>query len=296
MSITAPGLAIGGSVIASGTGGVPGAVNVLPALVDFPQTGVGVPSNPVTVTLTNPSGTASLTSLTLAASAGFVVASSACGSTLAPLHSCTASVLFKPLSAGPQNGSLTVSSSALTGGAFVPLSGLGFDFMVAPNGSDTKGVASGQTASYKLTITPLGGSQGVFSLSCSQLPANSKCVFSPATVGVAANSTGTPTVSIVTGLAATISSAGGWGAGALPLACGMLLLPFALVRRRRALLLVALLAIVVGGLSSCTASTGGTGGIPIGGTGTTPAGTYSIPVTVQSNGVSHTITLTLTVD
>jgi hypothetical protein len=295
MTIAAPSLAIPASVIATGTGGVPGAVNVLPALVNFPQTGVGIPSNPVTVTLTNPSGTASLTGLTLAASAGFMVASSACGSTLAPLKSCTASVAFKPLSAGPQTGSLTVSSSTLTGGAFVPLSGLGFDFMVAPNGSASQAVASGQTASYALTITPLGGSQGVFALACGQLPANSKCVFNPATVGVAANSTGAPTLNIETGLAATIAVKRGWPESALPLACGLLLLPFALLRRR-ALLPIALLFILAGGLSSCTASSGGTGGIPIGGTGTTPAGTYSIPITVQSNGVIHTTALTLTVD
>jgi hypothetical protein len=82
------------------------------------------------------------------------------------------------------------------------------------------------------------------------------------------------------------------------LACGLALVPFGLARRRRALLLVALLVILAGGVSSCTSSniikTGGGGGSS--GSGVTPAGTYSIPVTVTSNGISRQITLTLTVD
>jgi hypothetical protein len=59
---------------------------------------------------------------------------------------------------------------------------------------------------------------------------------------------------------------------------------------------VALLAVLAGGVTSCTASSGGSGGISRTGSGITPAGTYSVPVTVQSNGVSHRTTLTLTVD
>jgi hypothetical protein len=53
----------------------------------------------------------------------------------------------------------------------------------------------------------------------------------------------------------------------------------------------------VGGVGSCAESGGGTGGDPGDGSGAiTPVGTYSIPVTVTSTGVSHNITLTLTVD
>jgi hypothetical protein len=73
------------------------------------------------------------------------------------------------------------------------------------------------------------------------------------------------------------------------------LLLLALWRRRKALLLVALLAILTGGVSSCAGSSIGQPSKP-GGTGTTPAGSYSIPVTVTSNGISHQVTLTLIVD
>src|ERR1035441_7686351 len=83
----------------------------------------------------------------------------------------------------------------------------------------------------------------------------------------------------------------------LPLACGLVLLPFGWRRRRKALLLVALLSILAGGVSSCTSSGGGTGGSGgEGGSGGTPAGTYSIPVTAVAAGVQHSVTLTLTVD
>jgi len=58
--------------------------------------------------------------------------------------------------------------------------------------------------------------------------------------------------------------------------------------------LAALLAILVGGVSSCASSGGGTGGQ--GSSGGTPAGTYSIPVTAAASGVQHSVTLTLTVD
>jgi hypothetical protein len=86
---------------------------------------------------------------------------------------------------------------------------------------------------------------------------------------------------------------------ALPLACGLLLAPFALRRGRKALLLVALLAILMGGVSSCTSSgilSGGT--IPGSGSGSgiTAAGTYPVMVTATSNGVQHQVNLTLIVD
>jgi hypothetical protein len=54
----------------------------------------------------------------------------------------------------------------------------------------------------------------------------------------------------------------------------------------------------VGGFSSCTSSGGGTGG-GTGGNGggsKTPAGTYTIPVSVTSMGIAHSLNVTLTVD
>ena len=305
-------------VLLSGTGGVPGSVQFQPGLIGpcsvgttavncFPQTGVGLLSSPVTVTITNPDPVTSLRSLALAVSAGFKLVSNACPSTLAALASCTVGVEFAPTSVGTQSGTLTVSDSVLTPGSIMTLSGTGFDFAVVPSGSSTQTVANGQTAYYTLSIcgaegcsssTPGLGSQGVFTFQCGSLPAYSSCIFNPASEIVPANTTVNVTVQSATGLTtASVHSSPPLSWPALPLACGLLLAPFALRRGRKALLLVALLAILMGGVSSCTSSgilSGGT--VPGSGSGITSPGTYSVVVTAISNGVQHQVTLTLIVD
>jgi hypothetical protein len=77
--------------------------------------------------------------------------------------------------------------------------------------------------------------------------------------------------------------------------CALVLLPWGWKRRRRALLQIALAAIL-GGICGCAGSGGGTGGGSGGGGGITAAGTYPIPVSVTSTGVTQTVNLTLTVD
>jgi hypothetical protein len=306
LTIASPSLTASTVIPLSGTGGTPGSVQALPSFVNFAnqsgssETGVGLLSSPVTVTLTNPDSVNSLGSFALAVTAGFRLVSTTCTTTLAAGASCTAVVEFAPTSAGAQNGSLTVSSSALTNGAYVPLSGVGFDFGIVPSGSSRQAVANGQTAYYTLLITPLNGSHGVFTFQCSSLPPHSACTFNPASEGIPANTMGNVSVQIATGLTtASVHPSTPLPWHALPLSCGLALVPIALARRRKALLLVALLAILAGGVSSCTAS----GIIPGGnvpgsgsGSGNTAAGTYPVVVTATSNGVQHQVTLTLIVD
>jgi len=294
-------IAVGGQTMASvplsGTGGTPGAVAAQPSWIDFPQTNVGQVSSPVTVTLTNPAGDASLANFTVATTAGFKLVNNNCPATLAAGVSCTVGVEFQPASAGAQSGSLTVGSSVLAVGVSVPLTGMGFDFTVSSSGASSATVASGQTASYKLTITPLSGSTGTFTLTCGSLPAYSSCTFNPPGETIAANSTGSETVLIATGTSSTaqLVRPGGWPV--LPLAYGIVLVPLAFWKRRRVLLAILALALVAGGVSSCTSSGGGLSQPPPhSGPGITPAGTYSIPVTVSANGLQHQVTLTLTVD
>jgi hypothetical protein len=311
LTIASPSLTTSTIIPLSGTGGTPGSVQALPSLIAFPQTGVNLLSSPVTVTLTNPDSVNSLGSFVLSVTAGFRLVSTTCTSTLAAGASCTAIVEFAPTSAGPLSGSLTVSSSALTTGAFVPLSGMGFDFAIEPSGTSSQTIANGQTADYNLSITPLNGSQGVFTFQCSTRPPYAACTFNPASEGIAASLTGNVVVQIATGLTtASIHSSPPLRWPALPLACGLALAPFALRRRRKALLLAALLVIILSGVSSCTSSGGtsggnGPGGGSGGGTctsscgsgpGNTAAGTYPVVVTATSNGVQHQATFTLIVD
>ena len=298
LTISSPSLTASASVPLSGTGGTPGSLQALPSLIAFPQTGVNLLSSPVTVTLTNPDSINSLGSFTLAITSGFRLASTTCTTTLAAGASCTAIIEFAPTSPGAQSGSLTVSSSALTTGAFVPLTGVGYDFGLVSSGSASQTIANGQTADYKLLITPLLGGQGAFTFQCGSLPPHSACTFNPASEGVTANTTGNVVVEIATGLTtASVHSLPPLSWPALPLACGLVLAPFALKRGRKVLLLVALLMILTGGVSSCTSSgiiSGGT--VPGSGTGITSPGTFPVVVTATSNGVQHQVTLTLIVD
>jgi len=284
------------NVSLSGMGGQAGAVQLQPASLSFPDTGVGAASSSQTITLTN-SSEITLTALTLAPSAGFQIAGSTCGTALAPGASCTAGIVFKPQSAGQQTGNLTVASSALATSVQAQLSGMGTDFAAAVSGSQSQSVASGQTASYTLMLTPAGGSSGNFTFACSGLPENAICSFSPNSETVAANTTGNVAVRIATGSSsASAKRRGIWPLGSVPALCAVLLLPIA-KRRGRRLLLIAAACIGMFAASSCSGSGGGTGGTPPeGDNGNTPPGTYSVQVAITSNGVSHSVTLSLTVD
>jgi len=273
------------------------ALQAQPSQIDFPQTGVGLVSAPVSVTFTNPAGYLPVMNFNVAQPPpGFTLTSNTCPSTLAAGASCAVGIEFKPSGAGPMRGSLTASSDVQGSGATVPLSGAGFDFAVCFGNaiapcvtSSSQTVASGQTASGTFTIAPLDGSTGSFTLQCGTLPANSSCTFNPG-IGTIPDY---ETVQIATGVSASarLSRTSRW-----PLACGLALLPLALWRRRRALLAIAALAILAGGISSCTSSGGGLSHPPSQSGGITPAGTYAIPITVSANGVQHQITFTLTVD
>jgi hypothetical protein len=298
LSVTAASPATGANVLLSGTGAVAAAIQVTPATISFATTGVGATSSVTTVTVTNSGTASSLNNLVLTAPAGFQLVQNTCGSTLGPQASCTAGVVFAPTSAGAQTGNLTVNSSTVPSGAQIALSGMGFDFTVTVSGATSKTVSSGQTASYTLVITPLNGSQGAFTFQCGTLPANALCVFNPTTETLGTGVTGNVAVEISTGQSGASATVVPVRWRLLSLACGLVLLPLGWKRRRTALLLAALLAILAGGASSCSGSGGGSSSSTktTSSPGSTPTGTYSIPVTVLSNGVQHNMTLTLIVD
>jgi hypothetical protein len=278
---------------------VSGKVQIVPAQVNFPTTGVGTASSPVTLTIMNSNDGAELTDLNLSVSPGFKLVNNTCGASLPLSATCTTGVLFTPTSLGSQNGTFTVSSSALASSLTAHLSGMGFDFQVTVSGASTVSVSSGQTASYTLALAPSGGLPGTFAFQCGKLPSYAACTFNPTTEDVAAGATGTEAVQITTGQAssAQVVAPSSDGGRVLTLAFAALILPLAW-RRRKLRFPVALLAILLLGFSGCSSSGGGSGGTPPSSptTHTTPAGTYSVPVTVTSNGVQHAVTLTLVVD
>jgi hypothetical protein len=283
----------------SGTGAAGAAIQVTPGAIVFATTGVGTVSTQTPITVTNTGISQTLSSLTLAVSAGFVLVNNVCGATLGPGLSCTAAVEFAPTTGGAQTGALTVSSSSVATATSVPLSGVGIDFTLTVSGSSAQTVSAGHTASYLLVITPLNGSQGTFTFVCGTLPANAVCTFNPITETLAGGVIGNVTVEISTGKVGTLVRPGNpieWRL--LPLVCGIVLLPLGWRRRRKALMLMALLSILAGSVASCTSSGGGSKGSGggSGGSGGTPAGSYSISASAASSGVVRSVLLTLTVD
>jgi hypothetical protein len=290
-SVTTP-----ATVALSGIGGLAAAVQISPMLLTFPTTGVGKASSAMTVTVSN-SGSTALTNMALSVTSGFQLTANTCAATLAAGANCTTGVTFAPTSVGEQTGSLTVASSALATSATAQMTGVGFDFTATAGTTASQTVASGQTASFTLTLTPASGLSGAFSFQCGTLPTYAACTFSPAMETVSANSTGTDILEVATSqtTASLQRPADSPGFASLPIFCVLLLTPWAW-RRKRALGLMLLLILLVSGVSSCASSGGGGGSNSPPLSKTTPAGTYSIPVTVSSNGVSHVVTLTLVVD
>ena len=285
------------SVPLNGSGQLTTGLGTNPSQLTFPVVGAGQSSTAQPVTVTNSSNYA-IGSLTLSVAAPFSLTQNTCAEGLAAGANCTAGVVFQPNAGGSASGALTVTSSAVATPATVALSGTGYDFSVALSGLGNQTVTSGQQADYVLVITPTGA-QGAFSFQCGTLPANALCLFSPSTETLGAGVQGNVTVEIYTGgsgLSARAERPAGWPA--LPLACGLVLLPLAFWKRRKALLLVALAAILAAGVSSCTSSGGilGSGSSGQSGGSKTAPGTYMIPVTVSSTGVSQSVTVTLTVD
>jgi hypothetical protein len=300
-------------VALNGSGQLANGLTASPASLAFSVVAVGQSSSAQMVTVTNSTSYA-IGSVSVAISGPFSVSQNGCTGSLAAGASCTVYIVFTPTAGGAAGGTLTVSSSVVTTPATVSLSGTGFDFTVAFLGPSSQTVAAGQTAQYTLVITPSGAS-GTFTYVCGTLPENALCLFNPTTLTLGAGVQGDLKVDLSTSSASASLARPDPGRSdpgrpdsprpglwrAVPLACGLLLLPLAIYRRRRIFQLVLLLAVLVSGVSSCTGSGGGNGncsGSSCGqkGGGGTPAGTYTIPVTVSSTGISQTVDLVLIVD
>ena len=293
----------------SGFGQLLTGLTARPSQISFSPMNTSWPAQLVTVSNTS---NYAIGAITLAAAAPFSIPQNenGCTSSLAPGSNCSANIVFQSNAPGSSTGVLTVLSVDVATPATVALSGTGFDFTVAITGPASQTVASGQQATYTLVISP-AGSGATFALSCGTLPTNALCLFSPASETLNAGAQGNVAVEISTGNANTVQlerldvakptparrgrdHSDFWVA--LPLACGLLLLPSAIRRRRKFFLLVVLAAFLLCDISSCTSSGGGGGTGKQGGGSNTSPGTYTIPVSVTSMGVSRSVNLTLTVD
>jgi len=175
-------------------------------------------------------------------------------------------------------------------------------FSIAPasSGSSSATVSPGGTATYALTATPPTVGTAL-SFSVTGLPTGATATFSPATIAAGTATPTAVTLSVAVPSSSAASSAGGpLGPAALPVALGVLLLPF-VARRRfgmngrlRGVLLCVAASVAAAGLVACGGSGGGGGG---GGSTPTPTPTsYTLTVTAASGSLSETTQLTLTVN
>jgi Beta-propeller repeat len=170
---------------------------------------------------------------------------------------------------------------------------------VTPDFSVTSGEASlsvprGSTGSTTLTITPAGGFNSAVSFSCSGLPSEAACSFSPSTATPAGGAV-TTTLTISTTAPKSSLSRAGW-----PALGGVAVALFLFWRRRqfRAVVMagVVLMAMAGFGIAGC----GGSSNTPTGPSDPgTPTGTSTVTVTATAgtgaSAITHTLTVSLTV-
>ena len=161
-------------------------------------------------------------------------------------------------------------------------------------------IARGSTGTTTLTITPQGGFTGNVTVSCGTLPSKASCTFNPLSVTLAAAAV-QDILTIGTGsLTASVTTPHVFGRGrASVIQAGMMAFPAVLLglfafcgRRRNKLLRMSLCGIIF--LMALPALSGCGGGSPSG-TNATPAGTYTVSVTINSGPTIQTVPLTVVV-
>jgi hypothetical protein len=261
---------------------------------------VGINSTVQSVTLTN-SGTTTLTIASISGSGDFAETNS-CGSSLPAGANCVINVTFKPTAPGQSLGAITISDNAPGSPRSILLTGTGVgqttDFALTAQ-PPTSTVPAGKTATYTLTITPVGGFSNNVGLTCSGLPAGASCSFSAnpaATSGVPT----TVTLSVLTALRTFAPpvfyregpSGKPWNEERILLmTVGVLLMGLLAMqlRKRPAMAAFGLAVALVILAAGCKG--GGQAGVPAG----TPAGSYQVAVTGTSGSLTHTVNLSLQV-
>jgi Abnormal spindle-like microcephaly-assoc'd, ASPM-SPD-2-Hydin/Beta-propeller repeat len=280
-------------VVSGQNTGVALSTNVL----NFPQQVVGSASKSQSVTFSN-TGTTPLVVSGVTATGDFSQTNNC--TTVGPGAGCSITVVFNPSAAGNRQGFLQISDNDPTKTQSVVLSGIGADLQIgtAGNSGATASVPAGQSASYNLTISPLGGFTGAVNFSCSNLPQYAACSFNPSSANV-----GSASISVAVTISTSQQSAAlipdrVWQTKAELCFAIFLLFPFALRRRgwkdyfRNSSVRLRIIALVFLPLAGCA----GGGSSPAAPAPlVTPAGTYTVNFVVSNAQFSRSLPLTLIV-
>jgi hypothetical protein len=285
------------TVVLNGTAIAGPGVSLLPSLLNFAPTGVGVAGAGQTITLSN-NGSVPLvvTGLTIAGDFGVLAGTDTCplGAAIPVGASCSMSVAFLPTGSGGRTGTVTIASNAPP--QVARLSGTGIDFTLQSAGRTLQTVSSGEAAGYALLLRPAISTADAVTYACTGVPSYAKCTVTAQYRDLSAIST--VTVTVLTG---TATGSFHLAVFALPMLLGV---PSSSKGRRRIIGFRITLAVFAFAMFAASQGCGTSRTIPSGdgsGTGTgitstvTPAGTYYIAVSATAAGVTHTVPLTLVV-
>jgi len=302
-TVTVAGVGNANLAIALDGSGATSAAALSSAGLTFPSQATGSTSSAQTVSVTNTSGVA--LNITAITASGDFSQTNTCGTSLDAGKSCALAVVFAPTATGSRTGSLTLTDDAPDSPQTVTLSGTGSDLTIAPTAGSatTQTVAAGQMANFALTLAPVDGLNGSFTLSCTGAPSGADCSPVPATVSFTNSTPASLQVSVTT-TARSLTVPGApitptMPVGPLAVLAAVLCLALALAgsgaraRPRRWLLGVPALALL-SLASACSGSPNGSGSHSQSPAGT-PAGTYSLTLTAADGSVTRSTSLTLVV-
>jgi sugar lactone lactonase YvrE len=158
-----------------------------------------------TITLTN-TGLVSLTLSSFAiggTNAGDFAQTNNCGGSLRAGANCTINVTFTSTEGGSSRATLAITDNAPGSPHDIDLAGTvptqNKDFSLPVSGSSSSAtVTAGGTATYDLSITPLGGLSGAVSVTCGGAPSLATCTASPASVNLSGTAASPLSVTVST--------------------------------------------------------------------------------------------------